>query len=67
MLDTGYLYAENKNIETVHFSSENKLFYNEVSDEIIIRNKLRKICNVFTLSSQITKKYKEIQKGEIYK
>lgn len=55
----GSIFTERENAETVHFSNDNKLFYNPVSDEVSIRRHLMECCNVYTRSSQVMQKYRE--------
>lgn len=55
----GSIFKEKELEETVHFSDENKLFYNPVSDELEIKRSLRGICNVYSRSSEVMIKYRE--------
>lgn len=55
----GSIFKEQESEETVHFSSKNQLFYNPVSDEMVIRNGLRDICNVYSRSSQVMQTYRK--------
>lgn len=55
----GSIFKNQKSEETVHFSNKNELFYNPVSDEMLIKNSLRDICNVYSRSSQVMKVYRE--------
>ena len=55
----GSMYSEQKAEETVHFSDRNQLFYNPVSDEIVIKSSLIGICNVYSRSSQVMQTYKK--------
>lgn len=55
----GSIFTERENVETVHFSNDNKLFYNPVSDEVSIMRNLMKFCRVYTRSSQVMQKYRE--------
>ncbi len=57
----GSIFGEEKSDETVHFSDKGVLFYNPVSDELKIKQKLMEIGNVrvFSRSSQVTQYYKE--------
>lgn len=57
----GSIFEENRTEETVHFSDNKKLFYNQILDELQIKQKLMKLGNVrvFSRSSQVMKFYKE--------
>lgn len=57
----GSIFGEEKSDETVHFSDEELLFYNPVSDELKIKQKLMELGNVrvFSRSSEVTKYYKD--------
>jgi len=54
----GSIFTEEKSIETVHFSNDNKLFYNIVPDEKIIIDDLSSICRVYRRSTEVMKVYK---------
>lgn len=55
----GSIFKENSTEETVPFSAKKQLFYNPVPDEILIKNSLRDLCNVFSRSSQVMEFFKE--------
>ena len=55
----GSIFKEEKTDETVHFSDNNKLFYNPVPDELEIKRRLLPLCNVYSRSSEVMKKYRE--------
>lgn len=55
----GSIFREQQSEETVHFSNKNQLFYNPVSDEMVIKSSLRGICNVYSRSSQVMQTYKK--------
>lgn len=57
----GSVFGENKTSETVHFSDEQKLFYNEISDELEIKQRLMQLGNVrvFDRSSKVMQYYKK--------
>ena len=55
----GSIFKNQQSEETVHFSNKNQLFYNPVSDEMVIKNDLRSVCNVFSRSSQVMQNYRE--------
>lgn len=55
----GSIFREQETEETVHFSNKNQLFYNPVSDEMVIKNSLRHICNVYSRSSQVMQAYRK--------
>lgn len=55
----GSIFKEQQSEETVHFSNKNQLFYNPVSDEMVIKNSLRDICNVYSRSSQVMQVYRK--------
>lgn len=55
----GSMFREQQSEETVHFSNKNQLFYNPVSDEMVIKSSLRGICNVYSRSSQVMQTYKK--------
>lgn len=55
---------EQQNSETVHFSNENKLFYNPVSDEEVIKRQLSECARVYTRSSQVMQQYREKELSE---
>lgn len=57
----GSIFGENKTEETIHFSDNKKLFYNQILDELQIKQKLMKLDNIriFSRSSQVMKFYKE--------
>ncbi len=63
----GSIFSEEKSDETVHFSDKGVLFYNPVSDELKIKQKLMEIGNVrvFSRSSQVAQYYKEKNKDFI--
>lgn len=54
----GSVFTEKVSKETVHFSNKNKLFYNEVDDEKVFIDELKRITNVYKRSTQVTAKYK---------
>lgn len=54
----GSIFTNELSDETVHFSNENKLFYNPISDELLIANELNKICHVFLRSTDVTNFFK---------
>ena len=60
----GSLFTEQQNSETVHFSNENKLFYNPVSDEEVIKRQLSECARVYTRSSQVMQQYREKELSE---
>lgn len=51
----GSIFTEEETRETVHFSNDNKLFYNECSDEKIIITSLRSIARVWKRSTEVTR------------
>ena len=55
----GSIFKEKESEETVHFSNKNKLFYNPVSDELEIKRRLMRMCNVYSRSSEVMSKYRE--------
>lgn len=54
----GSVFTNVKSLETIHFSKENKLFYNECDDEDIIISELMNLTNVYRRSSEVMEKYK---------
>ncbi len=54
----GSIFTEEENIESVHFSNDSKLFYNECKDEEEIIKSLSKVARVFRRSSEVLKYYK---------
>ena len=56
----GSIFTKEKAIESVHFSSNNTLFYNEINDEYIIIDELKKISNVYRRSSEVCSLLKRI-------
>ena len=56
----GSIYTKDNSLESVHFSSNNTLFYNEINDEFIIIDELKKICNVYRRSSEVCSLLKRI-------
>lgn len=59
----GSIFGEKESRETVHFSDENKLFYNEISDELEIKRRLMQLGNVrvFSRSSEVMEYYRKKQ------
>lgn len=57
----GSIFTEKLSSETVHFSNDNKLFYNEIDDEIKIINELKDICNVYRRSTEIVRLFKKVE------
>ena len=55
----GSIFTEEKSEETVHFSKENKLFYNEIEDEEKIIKELEKKVEVYRRSTEVVKEYKK--------
>lgn len=57
----GSIFGEKESRETVHFSDENKLFYNEISDELEIKRRLMQLGNtrVFSRSSEVMGYYRK--------
>lgn len=55
----GSMFTENVSSETVHFSNDDKLFYNECKDEEEIIKSLSKVAKVFKRSSEVLKYYKD--------
>lgn len=57
----GSIFQEKKSKEEVHFSSEGKLFYNPISEELEIKRKLMEVGNlrVYSRSSEVMQYYKE--------
>ena len=53
----GSKFTNKKTEETIHFSNQNKLFYNKCKDEDIIISELSQITNVYRRSSEVMKKY----------
>lgn len=60
----GSLFTEQQNSGTVHFLNENKLFYNPVSDEEVIKRQLSECARVYTRSSQVMQQYREKELSE---
>lgn len=54
----GSIFTDKMTCETIHFSNENKLFYNPIDDEDAIILELSKVCNVYRRSTEITNYYK---------
>lgn len=54
----GSIFTDKESNETVHFSNDNKLFYNPINDEEKIINELSTICHVFSRSTDITTLFK---------
>lgn len=54
----GTIFTEEESSEQVHFSNDNKLFYNECSDEEKIVKNLSDITRVWRRSSEVLKFYK---------
>lgn len=59
----GSIFGKRESKETVHFSDENKLFYNEISDELEIKRRLMQLGNVrvFSRSSEVMEYYRKKQ------
>lgn len=55
----GSIFREHSTEETVPFSDKKQLFYNPVPDEILIKNSLRDLCNVFSRSSRVMEFFKD--------
>lgn len=55
----GTIFTEEESREQVHFSNDNKLFYNECSDEEKIVKNLSDIARVWRRSSEVLKFYKD--------
>ena len=57
----GSIFTSKKSEEPIHFSNKNELYYNEVSDEAIIRAELlqQKFYNVYSRSSDVMKWYRK--------
>ena len=47
------MFTKDKSLESVHFSSNNTLFYNEINDEYIIIEELKRLCSVYRRSSEV--------------
>ena len=54
----GSIFTDCVSDETVHFSDNNKLFYNKINDEDTIVSELSKITNVYRRSSEVINKLK---------
>ena len=54
----GSIFTDCVSDETVHFSDNNKLFYNKINDEDTIVSELSKITNVYRRSSEVMNKLK---------
>lgn len=63
----GSIFSEEKSDETVHFSDKGLLFYNPISEELEIKQRLMQQGNirVFSRSSQVAKYYKDKNKDFI--
>ena len=55
----GSIFTDCVSDETVHFSDNNKLFYNKISDEDTIVSELSKITNVYRRSSEVMNKLRK--------
>ncbi len=49
----GSIFTEQTSSETIPFSNENKLFYNEIADELKIIKELQNICKVYRRSTEV--------------
>jgi DNA repair photolyase len=56
----GSIFKENSKGEIVPFLKDKNFFYEPSKDEIEIRDNLKSLCNMFTRSTQVTKKYKQV-------
>ena len=55
----GSIFTDCVSDETVHFSDNNKLFYNKINDEDTIVSELSKITNVYRRSSEVMNKLRK--------
>ena len=61
----GSIFSDKESEETVHFSDKEKLFYNPISDEYEIKERLKEIedLKVYSRSSEVMQYYKNVKKA----